>query len=1078
MRKIIFTLTVIVMSACVAFSQQWDRHMVVKNMEVRIKADAFTATTFIQMEFYNPTDTEMEGLYSFNLDTGQAITAFQLDLFGKFRDGSIEEKWKARAAYNTIVGKRVDPALLQMDYANHYSLRIYPVPAKGSRKITMTIEQVLAYKNGSAWYCLPLAIRDTIGKFNTVIKVTKNKTKPVTSHGIIWNESFRDTDAGYELTTTEENFMADRAIQFYIPMELSKPYVCVKSRDNKTFFAVRLKPELAQEYSVTPRSITVFWDVSASGAMRNLQAEIEFLKKYISEKNISTIDIITFNHEIKDTAIFHCSASDTSWSNYLRKQKYDGAKQFGILNFSHVNGDVILLFSNGKNSFGKDLPVPGNTHVYCVGSIPYTDFVHLQKIVGNSGGRNINLSKLTMQEALTVAGKAENILFAITSSKGAVNEYQVATEAGGNTMLITGNCSFAPPDLLFYFGNNSVIRKQEQVVLGNNENAQCDNSAIERIAMLATFADHIRSYDWRSTPEFGRRERVVTQSTSYIVLEKIDDYIKYKITPPAELESECDMNYFTDAAEKRKQDYKKQNEFDILSGVAELYNEKLKWWDVKESLIILHKEETTTSATVATTGQPASPTVNDKKTNSVTVAPAFPADAQFVTGTEVVVTAMGQTRAAKEMGFSTAKVRATELTQAKPVSLELGLTGKVSGLNVQTVNNGVFADTRLTLRGIRSLTGNNQPLLVLDGLPVSLSYIKSINVNDVLDVMILKGNSATSIYGSDGVNGALVITTKKGRRTGGGFVTQRGLYTLSDCEDEDYLQEIKSAETKDKLAVYRRLKPLYTYSKGFFIDMSEYLYTEGFRKEALDIIFSTADMNSGDRKALMAIAYTLESLNEFDKAIGVYQALLALDSNDIHAYRDLSLSYYQNGNYQQTVDLLYRGIAKNYIGNEAANLVMKSMMLQELNAIIAVHREAIDISEMNIQLIKPLPVDLRITLDCNNADLYNSISIAEPGREVCSYQKNLTKNGGYISTDRRLLNINNSAEEYQIKKAKKGYYKIRVNYMDSWGGYYRTPTMIKMMIFKNFGKPGQTITVKNAIMDNQFGLVEIGEVEW
>jgi TonB-linked SusC/RagA family outer membrane protein len=131
---------------------------------------------------------------------------------------------------------------------------------------------------------------------------------------------------------------------------------------------------------------------------------------------------------------------------------------------------------------------------------------------------------------------------------------------------------------------------------------------------------------------------------------------------------------------------------------------------------------------------------------------------------EVVVTALGVQRQAKELGYSTAKVKAQELTQAKVVNLQNGLTGKVSGLNIQTVNNGVFADTRITLRGIRSLTGNNQPMLVLDGVPISLSFLNSINPNDVQDVTILKSASATAIYGPEGVNGAILVTTKRGNR--------------------------------------------------------------------------------------------------------------------------------------------------------------------------------------------------------------------------------------------------------------------------------------------------------------------------
>lgn len=129
---------------------------------------------------------------------------------------------------------------------------------------------------------------------------------------------------------------------------------------------------------------------------------------------------------------------------------------------------------------------------------------------------------------------------------------------------------------------------------------------------------------------------------------------------------------------------------------------------------------------------------------------------------EVVVTALGVQKQPKELGYSVARVKNSELTQAKVTNLQNGLVGKVSGLNVSTVNNGVFANTRIVLRGIRSLTGNNQPLLVVDGSPISLAFINSINPNDVESVNILKGANAASLYGPEGVNGVIVVNTKKG----------------------------------------------------------------------------------------------------------------------------------------------------------------------------------------------------------------------------------------------------------------------------------------------------------------------------
>jgi TonB-linked SusC/RagA family outer membrane protein len=129
----------------------------------------------------------------------------------------------------------------------------------------------------------------------------------------------------------------------------------------------------------------------------------------------------------------------------------------------------------------------------------------------------------------------------------------------------------------------------------------------------------------------------------------------------------------------------------------------------------------------------------------------------------VIVGALGVSRQAKELGYSTAKITGKDLTQAQPVSAINGLTGKVSGLQINTVNNGVFAPTRVTLRGNRSLTGNNQPLYVVDG---SIFYddISTLNPDDIVDITVLKGSSAAAVYGSDASNGVILITTKKGTR--------------------------------------------------------------------------------------------------------------------------------------------------------------------------------------------------------------------------------------------------------------------------------------------------------------------------
>lgn len=127
---------------------------------------------------------------------------------------------------------------------------------------------------------------------------------------------------------------------------------------------------------------------------------------------------------------------------------------------------------------------------------------------------------------------------------------------------------------------------------------------------------------------------------------------------------------------------------------------------------------------------------------------------------EVVVTALGQTRQAKELAYSVSKISASELTLTKMVNLNNGLSGKVSGLNVDTDSRSVFADTRITLRGIRSLTADNEPMLIIDGVPADKKMLSELNPNDISSTSILKSAEATAIYGAAGANGALIITTK------------------------------------------------------------------------------------------------------------------------------------------------------------------------------------------------------------------------------------------------------------------------------------------------------------------------------
>jgi TonB-linked SusC/RagA family outer membrane protein len=131
---------------------------------------------------------------------------------------------------------------------------------------------------------------------------------------------------------------------------------------------------------------------------------------------------------------------------------------------------------------------------------------------------------------------------------------------------------------------------------------------------------------------------------------------------------------------------------------------------------------------------------------------------------EVVVTAGGLKSRKKEQSYNATDIKGDELVATKPVEVEGALAGKVAGLQVSDVSGGVNPTYRLVLRGQRSLLGNNQALIVLDGSVVPNAVLSNLNPQDIENIEVLNGASAVALYGSDASNGALVVTTKKGRK--------------------------------------------------------------------------------------------------------------------------------------------------------------------------------------------------------------------------------------------------------------------------------------------------------------------------
>jgi len=169
----------------------------------------------------------------------------------------------------------------------------------------------------------------------------------------------------------------------------------------------------------------------------------------------------------------------------------------------------------------------------------------------------------------------------------------------------------------------------------------------------------------------------------------------------------------------------------------------------------------------------------------------------------VVVTALGIKKETKTIGYSTTQLSGSDFTESRDVNLGNALTGKVAGVSVANNSTGASGSSRVVIRGNASLTGNNQPLYVIDGIPFDNTNqgsagqyggvdlgdgLSNINPDDIENIQVLKGVAASALYGYRGGNGAILVTTKSGSKSKGLGIELNNNLTFNSIIDYRDLQ--------------------------------------------------------------------------------------------------------------------------------------------------------------------------------------------------------------------------------------------------------------------------------------------------
>ena len=917
-----------------------------------------TAVTTMEMTFYNPNDRVMEGEFEFPLSNGQEVSRFALDINGKLREGVVVDKALGRQAFEDIARRNVDPGLLEKTEGNNFRARVYPMPAQGVRRILIAFEQELSQKDGRDFYFLPIASGVKLKHFKLRTEVVSRLVKADIENTLQLN--FGQSRNSYISEVKKENYTLDKNIGLTFP-KIDKPQLltATKGTDSYLYGNIALEKHSLKKKE-SPKRIGILWDSSSSSQKRDFAKEFALLDAYFKEIKEVKVALTTFH--IRSSAAIPFKVENGNWQElrqYLEKLVYDGATDPQAMLFPQES-DEYFLFSDGIFNFRDknfdftqligQLDAPVN--VVCSQLVANLD--KLQYLAGATGGSFINLNTQEVSEAVkALQYQAFQVLDYKVKKGKIVNIYPQKGTLVGENFTFSAYLNSEEATLVVSLGYPNKVIVEKELTFSKNTAASDEEFALlrriwaeKKIAQLRREGAESKAID-----ATGRRYGIVTEGNSLIVLETAQDYVRYQITPPKELEQE----------------------YNKLS--AEIETEKITEKEALENVLALSKEQTSW-------WQTSYPIKARKKGRRIGTSPSPAIMAEYNNAAEVL----------RDVSHDDAKMA------------DMGTAGY-----------DIIADN------------SAQPMEMELAEPVAKTL---------------------------------------------GYEPPQATIVLNAYDpDTPYLKVMEYADPDKVIETYHKLKKEYGQTPSFYVDVADYFFKKGDLAQAVLVVSNLAELNLEDAQLLRVLGYKLSSYKAYKDAIEVFRKVVAIREEEPQSYRDLGLALAEDKQYQEAVETLYK-VVKNAWDERFGDVQLITM--NDINSLIARHK-GIKTNFIDKRLLKSEPVDIRVVLswDTDNCDI--DLWVTDPTNEECYFSNPLTYLGGKISYD---VTQGYGPEEFMIKKAPKGTYKIAVNYYGTHSQKQLMPVNLRITFYTHFGTDKEQKQETTVRVTNEKDVIEVGSFKF
>lgn len=287
-----------------------------------------------------------------------------------------------------------------------------------------------------------------------------------------------------------------------------------------------------------------------------------------------------------------------------------------------------------------------------------------------------------------------------------------------------------------------------------------------------------------------------------------------------------------------------------------------------------------------------------------------------------------------------------------------------------------------------------------------------------------------------------------------------------------YLAELKAASKERLMDVYRAQRVRYSESPSFFVDCADYFYGLKMNDMALRVLSNLAEMKLEDPQLLRILAGRLMIQKEWNLARWFYEEVRKMRGEEPQSSRDLALVLGELKEYRRAVELLNEVIFKDWDRFNGIEVIA----LTELNDVVR-RAKLTGITDLPVSpaFLQLIDTDLRIVLtwdaDATDIDLH----VVEPTGEEVFYRHKLSTAGGLVSND---FTQGYGPEEYLVRKALPGHYKIRAKYYGSQAQRLLGPVSVRVDIITHFGRSTQRVRSVLMRLEEAKEMVDVAEVKW